>query len=326
MAAIIAPADKVEALAKTIGNIEIAAINSPRAVTVAASREALGNFKRLLDSLGILFVPLDLDYPFHTAMMEPVELPLLADLKNISPRDAGIPFVSTVTGALLPGSRLDGRYWWRNVREPVRFSEAVRAAAKLGARYFVEIGPRATLLKHITDSFEGDINRFAAVSVLDRDQGKVDPFDVATAQGLVTGAQIDLRRIFGVDPGPGISLPTYPWQQQKFRFVSTPEAIGVESERHPFAGARYTPDDLEWRSHIDTVLFPELNDHKVGEQTIFPGTGFLEIAQSVGRQWLRTERAVIANFENSEAARLVRRRNPRGDDASLARLEYHRNL
>jgi phthiocerol/phenolphthiocerol synthesis type-I polyketide synthase C len=297
MAAIIAPADKVEALAKTIGNIEIAAINSPRAVTVAASREALGNFKRLLDSLGVLFVPLDLDYPFHTAMMEPVELPLLADLKNISPRDAAIPFVSTVTGALLPGSRLDGRYWWRNVREPVRFLEAVRAAAKLGARYFVEIGPRATLLKHITDSFEGDITRFAAMSVLDRDQGKVDPFDVATAQGLVTGAQIDLRRVFGVDPGPGISLPTYPWQQQKFRFVSTPEAIGVESERHPFAGARYTPDDLEWRSHIDTVLFPELNDHRVGEQTIFPGTGFLEIAQSVGRQWLRTESAVISNFE-----------------------------
>ena len=42
---------------------------------------------------------LDLDYPFHTALMAPIEDKLLKDLRDIGPRDADVPFVSTVTGA-----------------------------------------------------------------------------------------------------------------------------------------------------------------------------------------------------------------------------------
>ena len=61
----------------------------------------------------------------------------------------------------MPGSRLDASYWWRNVREPVQFTDAVRAAAGLGARYFVEIGARPTLLKHVGDSLRGEVNGFA---------------------------------------------------------------------------------------------------------------------------------------------------------------------
>ena len=297
MAAVLASPEKVEALAKAVGDIEIAARNSPRGVTIAGTREAIAAFKALARSEDVLLVDLDLDYPFHTALMGPVERPLIADLKNIALSDAEVPFVSTVTGEPLPGSRLDGRYWWRNVREPVRFADAVRMSARLGARYFVEIGPRGTLLKHIADSLEGQATGFATTSVLERDDSDVDPFDVATAKALVNGARIDLRDVFGADPGPGVALPRYPWQQQPFRFIPTPEALASESERHPFAGARNTPDDLEWRAHIDTVLFPELDDHAVGEQTIFPGMGFLEIAMSVARQWLRTESATIAEFE-----------------------------
>ena len=33
-------------------------------------------------------------------------------------------FVSTVTGAEAAGTDLDPEYWWRNVREPVRFADA----------------------------------------------------------------------------------------------------------------------------------------------------------------------------------------------------------
>ncbi|CAM9696036.1 unnamed protein product, partial [Phaeothamnion confervicola] len=297
MAAVLAPLEKAQALCEAVGNVEVAAINSPRAVTVAGTPEALAAFKKLAESRGVAILDLDLEYPFHTALMAPIERPLTADLKTIVPRDADVPFVSTVTGAVTPGSRLDSRYWWRNVREPVHFVDAVRAAAKLGARHFVEIGPRGTLLKHIGDSLDGEVSGFATLSVLDRNDADVDPFGIALAKALVNGAQIDLRSIFGPDPGPGILLPAYPWQQKNFRFTPTPEAIGVEAERHPFAGARLTGDTMEWHAHIDTALFPELSDHTVGEQTIFPGTGFLEIALSVARQWLRSEHVVIANFE-----------------------------
>jgi acyl transferase domain-containing protein/NADPH:quinone reductase-like Zn-dependent oxidoreductase/NADP-dependent 3-hydroxy acid dehydrogenase YdfG/acyl carrier protein len=297
MMAVLAPTEKVEELMAAVGRVELAAINSPRAVTIAGPADALAAFRAAAESRGIAVIDLELEYPFHSSLMAPVEPRLRVDLKEITPRDGDVPFVSTVTGGILPGSRMGGGYWWRNVREPVRFVGAVRAAAKLGARYFLEIGPRGTLVKHVSDSLQGEVAGFTAVAVLDRNEEAVDPFDKTLGKAMVSGARIDLDTIFGQDPGPAISLPHYPWQQTQFRYGPTSEAIGIETDWHPFAGGRHTSDGLEWHAPIDTVHFPDLIDHKVGEQTIFPGAGFLEIAFSVARQWLKTENVVIANFE-----------------------------
>ncbi|MDT8267422.1 acyltransferase domain-containing protein, partial [Roseomonas sp. DSM 102946] len=90
-------------------------------------------------------VPLDLDYAFHSAAMEPVREALLGALGTMAPRPGQIPFVSTVTGAPLPGEAADAEYWWRNLRAPVRFAEALAAALGQGARLFLEIGPNPVL-------------------------------------------------------------------------------------------------------------------------------------------------------------------------------------
>ncbi len=297
MAAVFSSAEAIQHIADTIEGLSIAAINSPRTVTVAGSAEALNAFKVVAAERGIAMLDLDLDYPFHTALMAPIEDKLLKDLRDIGPRDADVPFVSTVTGGVMPGSRLDASYWWRNVREPVQFTDAVRAAAGLGARYFVEIGARPTLLKHVGDSLRGEVNGFATLAVLDRTDGDFDPFDRARAKALVNGARIDNDKIFGPNPGPGIGLPSYPWQQAPFRFKPTVEAIGAEQERHPFAGARNTADATVWRSHIDTALYPDLADHVVGTSVIFPGTGFLEVGLAAAREWLKSDSVVLTEFE-----------------------------
>ena len=48
-------------------------------------------------------MPLDLDYAFHSAAMEPVRETLLGALGTMAPHHGTIPFISTVTGAPLPG-------------------------------------------------------------------------------------------------------------------------------------------------------------------------------------------------------------------------------
>ena len=217
MVAALASVDVVEKIAELIEGIEIAAINSPRAVTVAGPAAAVAAFEDLAETRGIAALDLDLDYPFHTTAMTPIGPHLAADLKNIKPKEGDIPFVSTVTGACLPGARLDAGYWWSNVRETVQFAKAVRTAAALGSRYFVEIGPRRTLLKHINDSLAEEANSCTTISVLDRNDADADPFDKTIAMSLVNGAQLDLDATFGGDPGAGVSLPLYPWQQQPFR-------------------------------------------------------------------------------------------------------------
>ena len=68
--------------------------------------------------------------------------------------DDEMTLVSSNVGIALDGTAFDAGYWWRNIREPVRFSAAVQAAAQAGARIFVEVGPRPTLLPHIGDCLE----------------------------------------------------------------------------------------------------------------------------------------------------------------------------
>ncbi|MBV9969726.1 MAG: acyltransferase domain-containing protein, partial [Xanthobacteraceae bacterium] len=298
MMAVLAPPEVVKDMLAGIPGIEIAAFNSPRAVTVAGPCGGLAELKSRAGREGIAIVELDLDYPFHSAQMAGIERHLLSDLKNIVPLEGPVPFVSTVTGSCLPRSRLNARYWWRNIREPVQFMAGIREAAKLGARFFVEIGPRSTLLRHISDSLAGEAEGTVVVSALERGDCGRDPLDKLVARALIAGAQVASTAIFGANPGPAISLPSYPWQQSQFRCPPTTEASShVETLRHPFSGARARSDALEWYAHIDPALFPGLVDHKVGEQPIFPGTGFMEILFSVGSQWLHTTELLLADFE-----------------------------
>jgi acyl transferase domain-containing protein/NADPH:quinone reductase-like Zn-dependent oxidoreductase/NAD(P)-dependent dehydrogenase (short-subunit alcohol dehydrogenase family)/acyl carrier protein len=300
MAAVLCPRDAVDQLLKAVRNLNIAALNSPRAVTLAGPTEAINTLREVTKRQRLVFRDLDLDYPFHTPAMAPVQSPLLADLAIIAPRDGLVPFVSTVTGSVLPGRRLDASYWWQNVREPVQFETALKQAVKLGARLFVEIGPRSTLLTHISDSVdsEGD-NNCAVLSVLDRNDGNVDPFSKAVASCVIRGAAVDETAVFGPDPGTIPALPAYPWQHSEFRNTLTPEAVGyiLEKERHPLCGGRQSSDALEWRGHLDTATMPELADHRIGEQVILPGAAFLEIALEVARNWLHAPSVSIADLE-----------------------------
>ena len=261
--------------------------------------------------------------------MEPIRPKLTADLHNIAPRSTeDIPFISTVTGDVLAGSQLKSAYWWRNVREPVLFAQAVKMAAKLGVRFFVEIGPRAMLHKHIADALQGEANDVSVLSVLDRNDADIgaDPFAIVRSKALARGGQVNIELIVGGDPGPAVMLPNYPWQPQQFRFKPTVEAIAPETEHHPFAGTRLTGDGVEWHSHIDTQVHPMLADHKVGEQTIFPGAGFLEIALAVASQWLGSERVALTNFEILSPARSDQRGRPRNPDLRLTGLEFIRDI
>ena len=72
---------------------------------------------------------------------------LLTTLADVAPRNERIPFFSTVSGRNEQGTALDAEYWWKNLRAPVQFSDAVTEAVRAGHRFFVELGPQPTLLR-----------------------------------------------------------------------------------------------------------------------------------------------------------------------------------
>ena len=156
--------------------------------------------------------------------MDPTEKPLLRDLAGLKAKAGTTAMVSTVTGTRAGRDHFGAGYWWRNIREPVRFCEAVQDATRRGARVFVEVGPRATLMSHVGDAVEPLGIETATVGVMHRKASGGDPIAKAVSAALVQGAQVDESLLFGDAPQGDVRLPTYPWQRRPFRLADTTEA------------------------------------------------------------------------------------------------------
>lgn len=276
----------------------VAGFNSSRGATVAGSPDALSILEAALAEQALFFRRLDLDYAFHSPAMNPIEAGIRDALAQIQPRSSDIPFYSTVTGAPLDGAELTADYWWRNVREPVRFEQAANQLAAQGNNVFVEVGPHPVLRSYLNDTFKTADIPGRALSTSTR--GGDDPEKIWNAAGqvIISGAQIDLQSLFPWE-GPAVELPSYPWQRERHWHPTTPESLGLLSRRlvHPLLGYPMQQHDHTWENQLDTQSHPALADHIVGDAVVFPGTGFAEIALAAALQWQTGDCAELEELE-----------------------------
>ncbi|MGY0070555.1 SDR family NAD(P)-dependent oxidoreductase [Streptomyces sp. QTS137] len=263
------------------GALEIAGINSDRDVTVAGAAGALAAWGAELAGRGVFFRELDLDYAFHSRAMDPIREPLLAALDGLAPAPARIPFVSTVTGTPLNGPELDAEYWWRNVREPVRFAEAAAHLAAEHAGTLMEIGPHPVLRPYLRRT------GVPCVTTLHRDGDGPREAAAAVAAALATGTGTDWRRYFP-RPGRVVDLPAYAWQHERY-WHGTPQALvsgtsGNGLLDHPLVGERMPAPHPVWHGTVEPQLVPWLGDHRIGDDVLMPAAAYVEMALSAGRR------------------------------------------
>ncbi|WP_208928951.1 type I polyketide synthase, partial [Streptomyces rapamycinicus] len=124
-------------------DLSVAAVNGPRQVVVAGAASACAEFVDAYADRGARRIAVD--YASHTAHVEAVQDRLAGDLAGVSPVSGSVPFYSTLEARVLDTAGLDGGYWFRNLREPVRFGEVVAGLAAEGHRVFVEVSPHPVL-------------------------------------------------------------------------------------------------------------------------------------------------------------------------------------
>lgn len=299
MAAVGVTADTLYELLDDVGNaLELAAVNSPRAVTVSGPPAALESLGARCKARKISFRRLDIQYPFHSGAMDPLRDGLMRRLGGLQPRPAKTPFVSTVSGEITGGTSLDCRYWWRNVRMPVRFDLAVGTLLESGFGIFIEIGPQPVLRSYVTDNARA-LNR--AVKFIDTLSKKADGavrLDRVLLETMVAGVAIDPARRFP-RPGRAVRLPAYSWQRDRYWFPQTTEANGMAQRRraHPLLGYPCSRSGQVWENLLDTQLFPYLGDHGVGGATVFPAAGYVEMALAAARETFAGERFDVDDLE-----------------------------
>ncbi|WP_326645235.1 SDR family NAD(P)-dependent oxidoreductase [Streptosporangium sp. NBC_01755] len=288
MAAVgLSPAQAAEELEPFGAEVELAAINSGRDVTVAGSRDALRHLESVLVRKGVFFRRLDVEFAFHSRAMDRLETPLLKALEDLRPAIPGISLVSTVTGLPVEGAELDSAYWWQNVRQAVRFGPAVDLLVRDGYQIFLEVGPHPVLQTYLRRAGEGRAGeegaRLTVLPTLRREQPGEPALRTAVAALLAAGADADWEA-FLPQRGSVAELPTYPWQRE--RHWNGQADWWAPRLEHPLLGARIPAPDPSWNAPIDPGRVPWLTEHRVAGADLLPATGFVELALAAGRRIL----------------------------------------
>ncbi len=86
MAVLLMPVEEVPAFLKDFPSLDLAATNSPKAVTVAGPVADIDAALKALSRKRRRGRKLDLAYAFHGRLMDPTEKPLLRDLAGLRPQ------------------------------------------------------------------------------------------------------------------------------------------------------------------------------------------------------------------------------------------------
>ncbi|MFE3617837.1 acyltransferase domain-containing protein [Streptomyces anulatus] len=136
------------------GKVVVAAHSAPEETVITGDEQATTALLADLQTEGVRCRRIRITAASHSPRVDGVLAELRAELADLAPARAYTAWVSTVDPSSRP--RADADYWARNLRQPVRFTEAVSTLAGRGIRAFLEIGPHPVLLKPLRDTLDAD--------------------------------------------------------------------------------------------------------------------------------------------------------------------------
>jgi FkbH-like protein len=126
--------------------VSIASVNGPELVVLSGTGEAVDRIVQDLEKNDITFKHLNVSHAFHSHLMDPMLSEYLEVVSEITLKQPQYPVVSCVTGQVIDINDLGPDYWRDQVRQAVRFRDAMSTLDANGVSVFIEIGPHPVLL------------------------------------------------------------------------------------------------------------------------------------------------------------------------------------
>ncbi|OKI20317.1 type I polyketide synthase [Streptomyces sp. CB03911] len=235
MVSLALPVDQVAPrLGRWADRLAVAAVNGPNSTVVAGDVDALDQLVQECEAEQIRVRRIPVDYASHSPHMESIRTQVRAALAAVAPKPAEVPFYSTVTGEVTEGTALDADYWYRNLRQTVRFDQTVRTLVQDGFRFFVEASPHPVLGTGVQETAETTPagNGVTVVGSLLRDNGGLERFLLSVAELYVRGVPVDWTTPFADARPTRVELPPYAFQRRPFWLESRP-AVAVTGSPVP---------------------------------------------------------------------------------------------
>ncbi|MEM6448169.1 MAG: type I polyketide synthase, partial [Cyanobacteria bacterium P01_D01_bin.123] len=212
--------EAVASVASEVGQVAIAAINGPKNTVISGVAAAVEAVAKAFEAKGVKATQLQVSHAFHSPLMEP----MLADFRRVAETitysQPQLDLISNLTGELAAADIATADYWCRHVREPVRFAAAIDTLRQKKYRIFLELGPKPTLLgmgRHCVPDDENH-KRGPLLWLPSLRPGKQDWQTLLKSLGAlyVRGVDVDWAGIDRDSVRHRLSLPTYPWQRERY--------------------------------------------------------------------------------------------------------------
>jgi len=275
--------------------LSVAAVNGPTSTVLSGAHAAMQEVLDALKGRGVFCRPVKVDVASHSPQMEPLCGELEQALRDLHPLPAAIPVCSTVTAEFECGTLLDGSYWSRNLREPVKFSAAAQYLCEQGHQVFIEISPHPVLSNSIRKLLANSGKDGRAIASLRREDDEKTSMLQALGELYTLGCPVDFGNLYA-DGGNVVEMPRYVWLRERYWFDARRANEG-RSRKHiekswngektwPGYHLRSAaqPGTHLWQTKLSLAEFPGLKDHSMKGMAVLPAAAYLEITLAAAEE------------------------------------------
>lgn len=282
----------------------VAAISaSPESTVISGTVAAVDDVGSEWAGQGVMVRRVNTDVAFHSPAMDALTAELGRLTAQLPP--SRTPETTLYTTALTdPRSAAprDERYWVANLRERVRFCEAVSAAIEDGHRLFLEVSAHPVVAHSIVETLTTTgVDQHAVVPLLRRDRPQMHSVATAVAALHCHGAPVEHQ----LSSTPWVAeLPVTQWHHRRFWRTPTPPPGGRgmhDVDSHTLLGGRIEVTGAVasrmWQTRVDLDTRPYPGDHPVKGTEIVPAAvivnTFLEAADDLDARADRAGRDLV---------------------------------
>ena len=299
------------------GRVNVAAFNSPTSIAFSGEAEPLEQIARRLESGGVFNRFLQVNYAFHSFQMDGAKNEVLRALGKVDASPSCLPLYSSVTGEPIEGRELDADYWWRNVRQPVRFSAAIDNLITNGHRLFLELSAHPALAGSIAETLAARAVQGRVLFSLRRKERELPSMLVNLGALHVAGSPVCWKSLYP-ESSSETPLPRFPWQRERhWSETRQMRTARLDSPVHPFLTVRIPAAEPGWNCWLDLSAHAWLKDHRVQEHVVFPGAAYVEAALGMGVELFKGLPLEMENVEFQKALVL-----PEGKEAVQMQCAY----
>ncbi len=277
-------AEATQTLITDYPQLTLAVHASPRQSVVAGPPEQVDAVIEAVAAQDLLARRIDVDVASHHPIIDPVLPQLRSALADLVPQPPAIPMITTTYEG--PQPPLDSDYWAANLRNPVRFHQAITEAfggAAGNHHTFIEISPHPLLTYAITDTL-AETNTHI-LGTLQRDTDDTITFHT-NRNATHTTRPPDTPH----PPEPHPLIPGTPWQHTRHWITATSTAPHA-AHAHPLLGIGVndpTNGTRVWEREVSPELL-WLGDHRVDDACVLPGAAYADIALAAATDAFGTE-------------------------------------